>query len=295
MSKRYFWLKLPEGFFERAEVKILEQQPNGAKYLVFLLKLLLKSLANCGYLRINAKIPYTAETLAAVTGTDIDIVRAAMIAFRELGLVEEEEDHTLVLALVDDMVGSEGDSAPRMRRLREQKAIPELTNTIKEQIVDGKASLCDGDVTKMCIELDKELEKRRVKADTKETPPNLSRSAPLTNQQSKGPFDCLKDNREVWQLLVSHSLKEEANALLKAGREKLRGCQWTTRDYFVAIAAKKAYQGNDTSSLKDIWVAAMGAINGDEDISWWIQPREIPAAAQADIDRLVGKIGRSAR
>ena len=39
MSKKYYWLKLKDDFFERDEIKIIESQKNGKDYINFYLKL----------------------------------------------------------------------------------------------------------------------------------------------------------------------------------------------------------------------------------------------------------------
>jgi predicted phage replisome organizer len=153
--KRYYWLKLPANFFELPQVRILEGQSNGSKYLIFLFKILLQSLLseNVGTLRVSEKIPYTDELLAAVTSTDVDIARSALRAFRELGIIEVTDDRTLYVPLVIEMVGTETDSAERMRRHRERK------NIIKPAIVGEIPSQCDkGDAHS---ELEKSREEKK--------------------------------------------------------------------------------------------------------------------------------------
>ena len=43
-ERRYFWLKLPTGFFKRHDIKILEAMDNGKDYLLFYMKLMMESL-----------------------------------------------------------------------------------------------------------------------------------------------------------------------------------------------------------------------------------------------------------
>jgi hypothetical protein len=64
-----------------------------------------------------------------------------MKLFTELNLIEIFDDHTIYMGEVEKMIGSESESAGRMRRLRERQ----------------QASLCDGDVRKSDIE--KEIKK----------------------------------------------------------------------------------------------------------------------------------------
>ena len=49
-NRKYYYLKLKEGFFESDEIKILESMKDGYMYSNILLKLYLKSLRNEGRL-----------------------------------------------------------------------------------------------------------------------------------------------------------------------------------------------------------------------------------------------------
>ena len=49
-TKRFFWLKLHHDFFNRDEIRIIESQPNGKDYIIFYLKLMLKSINDNGKL-----------------------------------------------------------------------------------------------------------------------------------------------------------------------------------------------------------------------------------------------------
>ena len=131
-KNRYYWLKLVDTFFQRQDIKIIESQENGAKYVMFYLKLLLKSITYEGVLRINEKLPFTDKTLAAITDTDIDIVRSAMILFEELNLVDVLEDSTIFMNELPKMIGSESESAERVRRHRAKKK-EQLEEPQKEQ------------------------------------------------------------------------------------------------------------------------------------------------------------------
>ncbi|MCT4593149.1 MAG: phage replisome organizer N-terminal domain-containing protein [Anaeromicrobium sp.] len=146
-AKRYYWLKLHDNFFDREEIKLVENMTNGKDYIIFYLKLLLKSIKTEGELRFRNVIPYTPEMLASITGINIDTVRVATDLFINLQLMEKWDDGTLFMAETQAMIGSETESAKRMRRKRE-----------KDQKL--LASQCDEDVQKSDteIELEKEID-----------------------------------------------------------------------------------------------------------------------------------------
>lgn len=160
-NKRYYWLKLNENFFDREEIKVIENMPNGKDYIIFYMKLLLKSIKSEGRLLFRDVIPYTPDMLSAITGTDIDTVKVSIDLFAKLGLMEIWDDGTLFMAETQNMIGSETDSARRMRRMRAKEKQKELL-----------PSQCDKDVKESDtdIEIDIEIEKDIDKDTTKEPP-----------------------------------------------------------------------------------------------------------------------------
>lgn len=156
-DKKYYWLKLKNNFFDRKDIKIMEGMENGKDYIIFLLKLKLRSLEDEGYLRISDAIPYDEKMLSTITNTDIDIVRSAMKVFKEFGLIEILEDRTIYMSCIEQLIGSETSGAERVRRFRAKKDRLALQSN---QGVTGKKQKGNTE-----LELDKEL-----KLDNKEEP-----------------------------------------------------------------------------------------------------------------------------
>lgn len=120
-NKRYYWLKLNEDFFEDDTIQWLEEQESGKDYVIFYLKLCLKSLKDDGNLirYVGQKLlPYNVSALARLTGTHPDTVAVAMKAFQEMGLIEIKDTGEIYLSQIDEMIGRETDSAKRMRKKR---------------------------------------------------------------------------------------------------------------------------------------------------------------------------------
>lgn len=146
-EKKFYWLKLKKDFFKRHDIKIIEDMENGKDYILFYLKLLCESVDHSGNLRFSDTIPYSERMLATITGTNIDIVRSAMKVFTSLEMIEILDDQTIYMREVERMIGSESDSAERVRRHR--------------ALQQGRALQCNGSVT-ICnteIDIDKELDK----------------------------------------------------------------------------------------------------------------------------------------
>jgi predicted phage replisome organizer len=146
MSKKYYWLKLKNSFFDKQEIKLLEAQENGPQYVLFYLKLLLKSVESEGALRLNAEIAYDDKMLAVITNTNIDIVRSALKAFQSLGLAEYKPDKTLYMHETRGMIASETDEAVRKREYRDKQ---------KNKQIGTMSGKCP---TEIDIEIEKEID-----------------------------------------------------------------------------------------------------------------------------------------
>ena len=127
MSKKYYWLKLSLDFFEREEIRVIESMPNGKEYVLFYMKLLLKTANSDGLLILKGIMPYTPEIIAKLTNTDIDIVRSAVKIFLQFGMMQRLEDKTLYMNEIQSMLGCETENARKKREYREKKKL-ELLN-----------------------------------------------------------------------------------------------------------------------------------------------------------------------
>lgn len=160
MSKKYYWLKLTVDFFEREEIKLIENMKNGKEYIIFYMKLLLKSVNSEGKLLFKDVIPYTDDMLATVTGTDIDVVRSAVNLFLKLDLMQKLDDGALFMLETQKMIGHETEWARKKREYREKKKVEALENKsgTKKDIVliDEKTKK---DIVLQEIEIDIEIEK----------------------------------------------------------------------------------------------------------------------------------------
>ena len=147
-TKRFYWLKLQEDFFEDDTIDFIESQENGEKYCLFYLKLCLKALKSEGKLIRyvgNMLIPYDEKGLAKLTRTDVDTVRCALALFDKIGLVSRLDTGEIFINQLNEMVGTETDKAKLMRQKR------------------AKEKLISNNVTPMLPECytEKELEKEK--------------------------------------------------------------------------------------------------------------------------------------
>lgn len=176
-NKRYYWLKLNETFFEDDTVQWLEEQENGKEYVIFYLKLCLKSLKDDGNLirYVGQKlIPYDIKALAKLTSTPPDTVAVAMKTFAEIGLVEVKSTGEIYLSQIDELIGSETEVAKRVRKHRAKKTIEDANKKLLQS---------NSEVTKSNTEIEKELDKEiEIDKDT------LSSSDEHDNPPEKIPY-----------------------------------------------------------------------------------------------------------
>lgn len=137
--KKYYWLKLKEGFFEEDTIEWLEEQENGVYYSNFYLKLCLKSLKTNGILIRNVGeilIPYDIKKLAEMTRVKIDTAIVAMELFKKIGLVQILDNGEIYLTQLELMVGSETSKAELMRnkRAREKKQCSGGGNNVTKKL-----------------------------------------------------------------------------------------------------------------------------------------------------------------
>lgn len=120
-DKKYYWLKLPRNFFTKHYTLMLMAEPDGKELTLFYIRLLTESIDHDGRLRYSENIPYTAESLASLTGFSLQIVTRALQLFTQMELVVTEDDGTLFLPKCMKMIGSEAESTQRVRDYRKRK------------------------------------------------------------------------------------------------------------------------------------------------------------------------------
>jgi predicted phage replisome organizer len=170
-DKKYYWLKLKRDFFKRHDIRIIEEMTNGKDYILFYLKLLVESIDHEGELRFSDAIPYNEQMLSVITNTNIDIVRAAMNIFLELGMIDRFDDSTIYMREVQRMIGSETRQAETMRKKRAAKALdgnnvtqvlPESYPDVTKSYIEKEKEIRDKDIDKEDVSIDPSIKDDRV-------------------------------------------------------------------------------------------------------------------------------------
>lgn len=170
MAKRFYWLKLPDNWFQQKAIKKLRRIAGGDTYTIIYLKMLLAAIKQDGKLFFEGVEENFYEELALEIDEEPDNVKIALSYLFSQHLVELVETDEYSLPEAKKLTGSESASAERMRRLR-----------------DRRASQCDIDVTQQLrlgdgeIEKEIEKEKRDIKTFCPEPDKSGSGPQPTTN------------------------------------------------------------------------------------------------------------------
>lgn len=156
MGKRYYWLKLPEGFFRQKPIKKLRKIAGGDTYTIIYLKMLLIAMKQDGKIYFEGVEDDFYEELALELDEDSENVKVTVLFLIRQGLMELVDETEYRLTECDKMVGSESASAERVRKHREQKALQCNTNVTGVKHIGN-------------VEIEKEIEKDKDKEIEKDT------------------------------------------------------------------------------------------------------------------------------
>lgn len=153
-SKKYYWLKLRNDFFSDPKIKKLRKIAGGDTYTIILQKIMLLSIRDEGVIKFQGIEKTLQEELALILDEDVSNVEIALSFMNSTGLIEPLSDIEFLLPSVPTLIGAEGNSAERMRKLREKKSS-------ENQLL----SHCDGLVTKSDTEKEKREKRKELEKD----------------------------------------------------------------------------------------------------------------------------------
>jgi len=240
-NKKYYWLKLKRDFFKRHDIRIVEEMPNGKDYILFYLKMLLESIDHEGELRFSETIPYNEQMLSVITNTNIDIVRAAMKIFAELGMVELYDDRTIYMSEVRLMIGSETKDAERKRRVRAAaKELKELPGGHCPNLSEN----CPPEI-EIDIEIDKDIDKEDKPKRKRFVPPTKDDISAYCLERKNGV-----DAQRFFDYYESNGWKVGKNSM-KDWKAAVR--TWERNNFAGQKVEQKWNMSQDQDSLDDLF------------------------------------------
>lgn len=198
MSKRYYWLKLPDDFFRQKAIKKLRKIAGGDTYTVIYLKMLLTAIKQDGKLYFEDIEDDFYEELALDLDEDADNIRVTVQFLLAQGLMQKDSEAEYTLPECREMTGSECTSAERVRAHRERKALQCNTDV----------TACNTEKQNGNVEIDKEINKEIDKEiDTRYETQGLDSAAPITAEQPVNCRGSVKRVIKAWNALTANGIQ----------------------------------------------------------------------------------------
>lgn len=131
VSKKYYWLRFKNDFFQNKEVKKLRKIAGGDTYTIIYLKLQLLSINTEGVLKFERTESDFVEQLSLETDEKYENVKVVMNFLMQNKLIEELDGDCYLLPKVPPLIGKETDAATRMRKLRSKNKSNNVTPVLQ--------------------------------------------------------------------------------------------------------------------------------------------------------------------
>lgn len=149
-SKRYYWLKLKEGFFDDVRMKRLRKISGGETYTIIYIKLLLLSLKSEGKIYFQHVDETFTKELALVLDEQEDDISVALNYLLKVNLIQTIGEEEYAMTDIPNLTGSETEWAKKKREYRDK---------LKEDNVLEQSPLCLPEVRQEReLEIDKEID-----------------------------------------------------------------------------------------------------------------------------------------
>ena len=119
-EKRYYWLKLKEDYFTNPKIKKLRKIAGGDTFTIIYLKMQLLSVSNQGIIEYEGIENSFEEELSLKLDEDLENVQLTLAYLKSQSLVETNNNEFLLVDACNN-IGSESDSAKRVRDFRERQ------------------------------------------------------------------------------------------------------------------------------------------------------------------------------
>lgn len=219
-SKKYFWLKLKDDFFNQPKIKKLRRIAGGDTYTIIYLKMQLLSLKNEGRLLYEGTEDNFVDEIALCIDEEPENVGVTINYLLRQGLLAQSSELEFSLPQAMQSMGSETSGAERVRKFRERQKM--LSNGAEQGQNGQKALQRNADVTSCNTEIEKEIEieleldkEREKEKQQDEDPPDDERPAPPLFHV---PYEQIKDlyNRLCPSLPKCTAMSEARKKAIKA-------------------------------------------------------------------------------
>lgn len=167
-TKKYYWLKLKQDFFNNLRMKKLRSIAGGDTYTIIYLKMQLLSLQNEGFLFYEGVEESFEQEIALLIDENIEDVKITISFLIANNLLSQIEEGKYELIETKTCIGSETDKAEFMRRLRQKQNDEKLLSSNNVTKVLPSVTNCYTE-----IEIDKDIEINNKENNKKKNQPTL--------------------------------------------------------------------------------------------------------------------------
>lgn len=191
-NKKYYYLKLKEGFFDSDDMKLLQGMKDGYVYSDILLKLYLRSLRQEGRLMYRDMIPYTPEMIATVTNHQVGTVEKGIDVLERMGFIEILDNGAIYMTDIQNFIGQSSSEADRRRAYRNMIDTEKSRLSENENVTNGVTNVTtnNGQMSDKCLPeiRDKSIE---IKERDKENINILARSSGRQTSEPEADVEAL--------------------------------------------------------------------------------------------------------
>ena len=271
MAKQYYWLQLKEDFFRQKEIKLLRKIAGGDTYTIIYLKMMLMSLKDEGKILYEGVGSNLAEEIALEIDEDVENVQITINYLMSKNLLVTSSEYEGFLSDVPNLIGSESDSARRVRKHRQIKKAEEKKLQCNAETLQRNTEVTNGNTE---IEIDIEIEKEIDIEQEKEVKPSGG-DVHLFYQKNFGmETEFITQDLEFW--ISDLSVEVVILALQKAVEKNAQ--------YSYAKGIMKSWANKGIKTLEAAEAESLGNIRQKQN-QWRQQPKKeiVPPWAESSV------------
>ena len=214
-DKKYFWLKLKKQMFDDNEaMDFLLSQKNGSEYAMIYILLCLRTMNTDGELASHIGemiIPYTPEKIERdLKYFALDTIMVALDLYKQLGLVYESLNGSLVISNYKELIGSETKWA-EYKRIQRKKELEIVKNKSNESpIRDKSIEYRDKSIEYRDKSIEKDIDREISNSSSKED--SLSISCGEPSEKVSPPKNKEPENEAIFLSMPLATVDENGNS-----------------------------------------------------------------------------------
>lgn len=283
MAKRYYWLRLKEDFYDQKEIKKLRKIAGGDTYVVIYQRIQLLSLKTDGLIYFDGIEDDLAGELALELDESEDNVRITLQYMSRFGLIREVGPNKYEITTVAGLIGSESESAERVRRFRERKATTLQGEALQKALQGNGEALHSNEPVTACNtekrrdreDIEKEIEKE-IEIDTEDTQ-QAGAEQSLSQKRDSVPYE------KIRQLFNEICVSYPSVINIEGQRRKAVAARWKT--YKDLETFRTLFQKTEASSF----LKGHNDRNWMADFDWITKPTNMTKVLEGKYDDKGGK------